>query len=149
MARASKFRTTIQPTVALGQIWKDKNNTHRRVVSMDDWEIYFSRIPDGYRTRVQRVSKGGAPSGGYLHVAKAEPQDNPVHIRRAFDGERSDTFCGLLATGLITTTMENLPWWKRRAKNSKKLEICAECLKRHTDGTHAALELAETAEAMA
>lgn len=144
MARASKFRTTIQPTMALGQIWKDKNDTHRRVVSMDDWEIYFSRIPDGYRTRVQRVSKGGAPSGGYLHVAKSEPQDNPVHVRRALGGgERSDTFCGLSAEGLITTTMNNLPWWKRRAKNSKRLEICAECSKRVTDGIHTMIEMSE------
>jgi hypothetical protein len=148
MARASKFRTTIQPKVELGQMWKDRNGTVRRVVEpMSPWEVCFARVVDGYRTKVSRVSKDGAPSGGYIFVPKEEPQENPVHVRRAFGGERSDTFCDLLAEGLITTTMNNLSWWKRRVKTSKTLELCTICMKRVTDGIHAAIEMSETAEA--
>ena len=135
-----KFTTTPQPKVELGQIWQDKNGTHRVVVApLSEFEVYFSRIPDGYRTKVQRVSKNGAPSGNYKHVAKEEPQDNPVHIRYDFGGERAETLCGLRAEGLITTTVSNLRFWKRKARNSKVLQICRECMKRHEDGVSSKL----------
>lgn len=148
---AGRFKKVQSPKVEVGQFWMDKNGTVRRVVApLDDWEVHFARVADGYRSRVQRVSRGGAPSAGYTFVPKSEPQENPVHIRRALaGGESSETFCGLPAEGLITTTLRNLSWWKRRAKNSKVLEICFVCLKRNEDGTHAALERAETAEVAA
>lgn len=137
---SGKFRTTPQPRVALGQLWRDKSGTVRRVVEpLDSWEVHFANVVTGKRSRVQRVSKDGAP-GGYEHVPLPESQKDPVHVRRAYGGELSDTFCGLLAAGLITTTLDHVEWWKSQGK-----ELCQICMKRATDGVHAALERSEAA----
>lgn len=147
---SGKFVKQPSPKVELGQLWMDPKGTVRRVVApLDDFEVHFARVVDGYRTKVARVSKGGAPSGRYTFIPKETPQQDPVHIRRAFGGEHSDTFCGLLAEGLITTTLENLPYWRQRVKNSKRLEFCSVCMKRHTDGTTSALERSQAAEVAA
>lgn len=133
MARMSgKFTATPSPKVELGQIWKDKNGTHRKVVApLDEWEVHFSRIPDGYRTKVARVSKGGVPSAGYQFVPPPSQSPLEVHIRFPVDGR---VFCGLGAVDLITTTLNNYAYWRRRVHNSKALRFCGECMKRKADG---------------
>lgn len=137
---SGKFTTKPSPKIALNQIWKDKNGTHRKVVApLDDWEVHFSRIPDGYRTKVARVSKGGVPSGGYQFVPPPSHDPLEVHIRFPVDGQAARTFCQRDAAELITTTLNNYSYWKRRVKNSKRLAFCGECLKRREDGVTARL----------
>lgn len=129
-----KIVSTPTPKVELGQLWKDKQGTLRRVVEpLDQWEVHFARAVDGRRSKVQRVSSWGAPSGGYTHVPKVELEPETVHVRRGFDFP--DTFCGLPVENLVTTTLSNLPWWKK-----KRRAICTQCTKRATDGVSAALD---------
>lgn len=133
---AGRFRKTPTPKVELGQFWKDKSGIARRVVEpLDQWEVHFARVTDGRRSRVQRVSSWGAPSGGYTLMPKVEEESDPVHIRLLGGGEQAATYCGRPAAGLITTTLEHLGWWKRRGNN-----ICPTCQKRATDGVHAVLD---------
>lgn len=138
---SGKFMKQPQPRVEIGQFWKDRNGTVRRVVEpLDEWEVHFARVVDGYRSRVQRVSRWGAPSAGYTFVPKEPDQMDPVHIRRSAGRSERRTFCGRIAQGLITTTINNLGYWRK-----KKREICGVCEKRAGDGVHAELDRTEAA----
>jgi hypothetical protein len=138
---SGKFTTTPSPKVEVGQFWRGRNGVVRRVVEpLDEWEVSFSNVVTGYRTRVQRVSRNGSPAGGYEFVPPPEHQVEPMHVRMGLGGEAGSTYCGAKAAERITTTLSNLKWWKAR-----KREICSTCDKRVSDRVHVLLEQADVA----
>lgn len=141
-----------QPTPAVGQHWYSKRlNVSRRVVSASDpWSVIVESITTGRRTRVLRTVEWG-PLKDYTYVEKsptaaakelAERED--IHIRFSPGEGPRLTYCGKLVQDspepdLLTTTVDNLPWWRARRV------ICPQCDFRLKDGKALLGELAGAA----
>jgi hypothetical protein len=137
----------LQPKPEKGQHWRDERGTTvRRVVDASDpWAVVMENIVTGKRTKVFRVSEWGRPSG-YVFVPKGpevatkeQQAQDEVHIRFSpGDGPRL-TYCMKPVDELVTTTLDNLAFWRKRRP------ICRECDRRKGDGKGVLGELARTA----
>lgn len=135
------------PKPANGQHWRDEHKgTVRRVVDASDpWFVMMENVVTGRQTKVFRVSEWGKPVR-YVHVPKSpevatkeQRTLEEVHIRfQPGEGPRL-TYCLKPVDNLITTTLENLPFWRKRRT------ICAECDRRRKDGTATMGDLAGAA----
>ncbi len=143
------------PRPEKGQHWRDERKTTvRRVVDASDpWFLIMENIITGKRTKVFRVSEWGRPSGyAYLPkspevAAKEQVEQEEVHIRFSPGEGHRLTYCmkkldaepGQTEPQLISTTLENLRWWRKRRP------ICKECDRRRKDIVSAVAELVGTA----
>jgi hypothetical protein len=136
-----------QPKPEKGQHWRDERKTTvRRVVDASDpWKVEMEYVITGKRTMVWRVSEWGRPSG-YTHVPKSpeiatkeQQAQDEVHIRFSpGDGPRL-TYCMKPVDELVTTTLDNLSFWRKRRP------ICKGCDARRRDGKATLGEIAGAA----
>lgn len=136
-----------QPTPEKGQHWRDtKHGVVRRITDASNpWYVEMVNIVTGRETKVFRVSEWGRPAR-YEHVpkspvmeAKEEAAEGDVHIRFSPGEGPRLTYCMKPVEDLITTTLDNLSFWRKRRP------ICRECDMRLTDGKAVLGELARTA----
>lgn len=133
-----------QPTPEKGQHWRDKkHNVVRRIIdATNPWYVEMVGIVSGRETKVFRVSEWGRPAR-YEFVpkspvmeAKEEAAQGDVHIRFSPGEGPRRTYCmkpldaqpGHSEPELITTTLSNLDFWRKRRT------ICSECDMRREDG---------------
>jgi hypothetical protein len=137
----------LQPKPEKGQHWRDERKTAvRRVVDASvPWVVVMENIVTGKRTKVFRVSEWGRPSG-YVFVPKSpevatkeQQAQDEVHIRFSpRDGPRL-TYCMKPVDELVTTTLDNLAFWRKRRP------ICQGCDARRRDGKTTLGEIAGAA----
>jgi hypothetical protein len=127
-----------QPRPEQGQHWRDANHAGhavRRVVDASDpWKVEMENVVTGKRTKVFRASEWGRPTG-YVYVPKSpeaatkeQTTTDEVHIRFAPGGGERLTYCMKPVDELVTTTLANLGFWRKRRP------ICRECDRRRQDG---------------
>jgi hypothetical protein len=140
-----------------GQHWRDANHAGkavRRIVDASDpWKVEMEHVVTGKRTKVFRVSEWGRPTG-YEFVPKSpematkeDAAKDEVHIRFSPGEGPRLTYClkkldaepGSAEPELITTTLANLSYWRKRRA------ICKECDRRREDGLGVLGEIARTA----
>lgn len=125
-----------QPKPANGQHWRDtKHNVVRRITDdADPWKVEMENVVTGKRTKVFRVAEWGRPER-YEYVPKSPELGarevatlDEVHIRfQPGEGQRL-AYCMKPVDDLVTTTLDNLPFWRKRRP------ICKECDRRRQDG---------------
>lgn len=126
----------LQPRPERGQHWRDERKSAvRRVTDASDpWFVTMENIITGKPTRVARISEWGRPSG-YEHVPKSpematkeQAAQDEVHIRFSPGEGPRLTYCMRPVDELVTTTLDNLSFWRKRRP------ICRECDRRKQDG---------------
>jgi hypothetical protein len=144
-----------QPKPENGQHWRsERDNVVRRIVDASDpWTIRFENVVTGHRTKVYRASEWGRPSG-YVHVPKGpevatkeQQAQDEVHIRFSPGAGPRLTYClkpldarpGQPEPEIISTTLENLRFWRKRRA------ICKGCDARRKDMLTAVGEIAGAA----
>jgi hypothetical protein len=136
-----------QPKPERGQHWRDERRTTvRRVVDASDpWFVMMENIVTGKQTKVFRASEWGRPSG-YVHVPKGpevatkeQQAQDEVHIRFSPGAGPRLTYCMKPVDELMTTTLDNLAFWRKRRP------ICKGCDARRRDGKTTLGEIAGAA----
>lgn len=135
------------PRPEKGQHWRDEHKgTVRRVIDASDpWFVMMENVVTGRVTKVVRVSEWGRPVR-YIHVptspemaAKEQETTEDVHIRHSPGEGPRLTYCMKPVDELITTTLANLAFWRKRRP------ICKECDRRKQDGNAVLGELSGAA----
>lgn len=120
-----KIRKTPQPQVEVGQLWGARGVVRRVVEPLEPFVIHFANVVTGQKSKVNRVSRWGSPSGNYEIVVIP---NTAVHIRMQ-DAHTGKVLCGDPGENLVTTHRANLRWWLERAKK-KQATMCPLCLER-------------------
>jgi hypothetical protein len=115
------------------------------VDASDPWRVELENVVTGKRTKVFRVSEWGRPTD-YVFVPKSpematkeEAAQEQVHIRFSPGEGPRLTYCMKPVDELVTTTLDNLAFWRKRRP------ICKECDKRRKDGKAALGEISGAA----
>jgi hypothetical protein len=136
------------PRPEVGQHWQ--NTKHDKAVrriadASDPWTVMMENITTGRRTKVIRVSEWGRPNE-YVFVPKSpeaatkeEATQDDVHIRFSPGEGPRLTYCMKPVDELMTTTLDNLKFWRKRRT------ICRTCDRRRQDGKAALGEISGAA----